>query len=67
LPETGSEEARLLRHILRCELCTEVALSILELGATRAPRSKAPDYDAAIKAATAKATWLFERKEGKTR
>lgn len=61
LPEVGSAEARLLSHVLRCELCTDAALSILEIG-NRTPKRKAPDYDAAFAAAAAKATAIFEQR-----
>lgn len=61
LPEVGSREARLLRHVLQCELCTDAALSILEIG-NRTPKRKAPDYDAAFAAAAAKATSIFEQR-----
>src|SRR4051812_33500928 len=60
LPEVGSAEARLLSHVLRCELCTDAALSILEMG-NRTPR-KTPDYDAGFTAAGTKATAIFEQR-----
>src|SRR5262249_39600135 len=61
LPEAGSKEARHLRHVFKCELCTDAALSILEIG-SRAPSGKEPNYDSAFDAAEAKAIWLFERR-----
>jgi hypothetical protein len=60
LPEAGSREARLLSHILKCELCSDAALSILEIG-NRAPRGKGANYDSAFAAAAAKATSIFEQ------
>src|SRR3954467_1319946 len=60
LPEAGSKEARLLRHVLQCEICTDAALSILEIG-NRVPR-KTPNYDSAFAAAADRAIRLFERR-----
>jgi hypothetical protein len=60
LPEVGSREARLLRHILECESCADAALSILKIG-NRSPKGKAPNYDSTFAAAAAKATWIFEQ------
>jgi hypothetical protein len=61
LPEVGSAEARLLSHVLRCELCTDAALSILAIG-DRTPKRRAPNYEAAMAAAAAKALGIFEQR-----
>jgi len=61
LPEAGSREARLLIHVLKCDICTDAALSILEIG-NRRPKGKTPNYDSAFAAAATKASWLFERR-----
>src|SRR5438105_227232 len=69
LPGTGSDEARLLGHILRCEICTDAALAILQTG-RRSSRRKPADYDAIFAAAAAAAaerfSWIAEQKTRST-
>ena len=59
LPAPSSKEAKLLAHILRCEACTDAALSILKLGGGPPHRGGKADYCSTFASVEAKTEKLF--------